>query len=598
MDGTRLSMETTRPDANSDSHSVKEDVHEALDLLRKRLNIPGKRTMEFSAISGSKVCPTCKKVYPLTARFCSDDSDELELVAGDSLIGQVLGGSYQVLSVVGSGGSSQVYKAKHVFLGRPVAIKVLHASHVGNDEQVKRFLQESRAVSSLHHENIVSLYDFGLTDDGRPFLVMDYLEGTSLFDLIKTNGALEPMRAVNIFKQVCEALNHAHQKGIVHRDIKPGNIVLQCEDGQEDRAKLVDFGLAKIMSWATLDAFHHTQQGIVFGSPRYMSPEQCADKAVGTSSDVYSLGASMYEALVGHAPFDGESVAALMVKHLHEQPKSLLEAAPNANIPLALNDIVMKTLRKDPAERHQSMNELIQELEDLTGTRKERKAPQIAKQRKERTSILVVDDEEVSLLACAMAISMQPDFEVVGVAINGELALQKVEELEPDVVIMDLELPVIDGAEATRLIREVRPETKVLILSSHTERAKVINAFSNGAMGYVVKSLPGERFFSSIRAIALGSFWIDDALDDDLIYEAREQVYEMFRRQNFTVTLSKPELDLITFWLEGLKDEEIAERLNIRLDVLLTQKLGLRRIFKALTLSKPAEIASALPKSK
>ncbi|MBX9721292.1 MAG: serine/threonine protein kinase, partial [Candidatus Obscuribacterales bacterium] len=369
MDGTRLSMETTRSDGNSDSHSVKEDVHEALDLLRKRLNIPGKRTMEFSAISGSKVCPTCKKVYPLNARFCSDDSDELELVAGDSLIGQVLGGSYQVLSVVGSGGSSQVYKAKHVFLGRPVAIKVLHASHVGNDEQVKRFLQESRAVSSLHHENIVSLYDFGLTDDGRPFLVMDYLEGTSLFDLIKTNGALEPMRAVNIFKQVCEALNHAHQKGIVHRDIKPGNIVLQSEDGTEDKAKLVDFGLAKIMSWATLDAFHQTQQGIVFGSPRYMSPEQCADKAVGTSSDVYSLGASMYEALVGHAPFDGESVAALMVKHLHEQPKTLLEAAPEANIPPALNDIVMKTLRKDPAERHQSMNELIQEFEDLTGTR-------------------------------------------------------------------------------------------------------------------------------------------------------------------------------------------------------------------------------------
>ncbi len=583
MDGTRLSTEITRSGENSESQSAaKEDVHEALDLLRKRLNIPSKRTLEVSAIPGAKKCPVCDKIYPANARFCSADSIELEIVAGDSLIGQVLGGSYQVLSIVGVGGSSQVYKAKHVFLGRPVAIKVLLASHVGSDEQVKRFLQESRAVSSLHHENIVSLYDFGLTDDGRPFLVMDYLEGTSLYDLIKTSGPLEAMRTVKIFKQVSEALHHAHQKGIVHRDIKPGNIVLQNDEDKEDVAKLVDFGLVKIMSWAALDAFHHTQQGIVFGSPRYMSPEQCADKTVDTRSDIYSLGASLYEALSGRPPFEGESVAALMVKHLHETPKSLMELAPKANIPSGLNDIVQKALRKDPAERHQSMNELINEFEDLTGIKKERKAPKITRQRKDRTSILVVDDEEVSLLACAMAINMQPDFEIVGVAINGEIAFQKVEELEPDVVIMDLELPVIDGIEATRLIREVRPETKVLIHSAHADRSKVIDVFRNGAMGYVIKSLPGERFFSSIRAIALGSFWIDDALEDDLIYEAREQVYEMFRRQNFTVTLSKPEVDLITFMLQGMNSMEICARLNIRDDVLISQKQGLMRMLKAL----------------
>jgi len=573
-------MDVTVNTEAGDKNAQKEDVHEALELLRKRLNIPGKRTMEIAATPGAKRCPVCDKIYPASARFCSADSVPLEIIEGDSLIGQILGGSYQILSVLGIGGSSQVYKAKHVFLVRPVAIKVLHATHVGNDEQVKRFLQESRAVSSLHHPNIVSLYDFGLTDDGRPYLVMDYLEGTSLFDLIKADGPIEPMRAVHIFRQVCEALNHAHKKGIVHRDIKPGNIVLLNEEGREDVAKLVDFGLAKIMSWASLDSFHHTQQGVVFGSPLYMSPEQCADKMVDIRSDIYSLGASLYQALSGVPPFLGENVAELIVKHMHETPPSLFEVTPKGTIPPELNSIVMRALLKEPSERFQSMSEMIEAFDNLSGHKKEKKVP-VAKPRKERTTILVVDDEEVSLLACAMAINMQPDFEIVGVAINGELAVQKVEELKPDVVIMDLELPVFDGAEATRLIRELRPETKVLILSAHKEHERVLEVFSKGAMGYVIKSLPGERFFSSIRTVAMGSFFIDDGLDDQLIYEAREVVYENFRRHNFSVSLSVSELDLLILWLEGMNGAEICARMRISDDVLLTQKQGLLRMFKA-----------------
>jgi serine/threonine protein kinase len=585
MDGTRLSLETGRSTSPADTQenvTVKEDVNEALDLLRKRLNIPGKRTLEVAAVPGSKRCPVCSKVYSAGERFCSADSSPLETSAGDNLIGQILGGSYQVLGIVGVGGNSQVYKAKHVFLGRTVAIKVLHASQVGNDEQVKRFLQESRAVSSLHHDNIVSLYDFGLTDDGRPFLVMDYLEGTTLFDLVKANGPLEPVRVINIFRQVCDALDHAHKKGIVHRDVKPGNIVLLNEEDRQDVVKLVDFGLVKIMSWASVDSFHHTQQGTVCGSPLYMSPEQCADKTIDARSDIYSLGASLYEALCGQPPFAGESMAALMVQHLHEAPRPLLEVVSNGKISRELNDLVMKTLSKDPEQRQQSMNEVLQELEIVAGTRKERTAPNVAPQRKERTSVLVVDDDEVSLLACAMAINMQADLEIVGVAINGELAVQKVQELRPDIVIMDLELPVVNGVEATRMIRERCPETKVMILSSHNDRAGVLEAFSKGAMAYVLKSLPGERFFSSIRTVALGSFWVDDGLPEDLVYEARQLVYETFRRQNCTVTLSCPEADLITLWLEGMSDADVCSRLGIREDLLHMQKQRLWHMFKAL----------------
>lgn len=581
MDGTRLSMESSRSGDSQENISTREDVHEALNLLRKRLNIPGKRTIELS-MPGSKKCPVCSKIYPETERTCPQDSSPLEIMTGDSLVGEILGGSYQVLSVLGIGGSSQVYKAKHVFLGRAVAIKVLHASQVCNEEQIRRFLQESRTVSSLHHENIVNLYDFGLTDDGRPFLVMDYLEGTSLFEMIRESGSIEPMRAIHIFKQVCEALDHAHKKGVVHRDIKPGNIVLQDVEDRKDVVKLVDFGLVKLMSWAALDVFHHTQQGIVCGSPRYMSPEQCADKFIDARSDIYSLGASLYEALCGDPPFLGDSVAVLMMKHLSEIPRQLIEVAPDKKIPKELNDIVMKTLEKDPDKRQQSMSELIHDFEILTGTRKEKPAPSATPHHRDKTSILVVDDDEVSLLACAMAINMQSDFEIVGVAINGELAVQKVQELNPDVVVMDLELPVINGADAARLIREARPETKVLIMSSHTDRSEVLNAFTKGAMGYVIKSLPGERFFSSIRTVALGSFWIDDGLDDDLIYEAREIVYETFRRQNCTVTLSCPEVNLLTLWLEGTSDQDICARLGIREDLLYMQKQRLWNMFRCL----------------
>ena len=582
MDGTRLTLDTGKSSTTiQDNVMHKEDVNEALKLLRKRLNLPGKKSNEIPIIPETKKCPLCLKIYPACADVCAADSTVLEVIPCDSLIGQVLGGSYQVQTILGVGGSSQVYKARHVFLGRPVAIKVLHSSHAGNEEQVKRFLQESRAVSSLHHENIVNLYDFGLTDDGRPFLVMDLLEGINLSDLIRHNGPVDPTRAIKIFRQVANALNHAHRKGIVHRDVKPSNIVLEQNDDNEEVVKLVDFGLAKLMSWATLETFFHSMQGMVFGSPSYMSPEQCADKTIDVRSDIYSLGASLYEALSGKPVFVGESVAAVMVMQLHESPLPLLEVAPERNMPKELNDIVMKMLRKDPDQRHQSIDEFLQELDILGGSRKKRRTPALPPQRKERTSILVVDDEEVSLYACAMAISMQPDFEIIGVAINGELAVQKVQELKPDLVIMDLELPVIDGAEATRMIRDLRPETKILILSSHTDRAGVIRAFKNGAMGYVIKSLPGEQFFSSIRTITLGSFWIDDGLDEDIAAEARKLVFETFRKQSRNVVLSRTEVELLTFWLEDISDTDICTRLNIREDVLITQKQRLKTMLTA-----------------
>ncbi len=583
LDGTWL-----YPSVAEDSAADKpptETVDQALEVLTRRLQLPGRRTLEQIRPAFSKQCPLCNELYPVSANFCSIDSSPLQQVQTEEHIGQVLSGSYQILSLLGEGGSSKVYKAKHVFLGRTVAIKILRGNEVKDELKLKRFLQESRAVSSLTHPNIVNLYDFGLTEDGRPYLVMDLLEGRSLYELIQTSGPLKFETAVTIFKQVCEALHHAHLKGIVHRDVKPANIVMI--DGQEV-VKLVDFGLAKIMSWATLESLQATQAGMIFGSPRYMSPEQCSDQTVDVRSDVYALGVCMFETLTGQPPFTGESVVSTLLKHIHEQAPSVREVKPDARIPEKLDLLVQKCLNKDPNTRYQSMTELIEELDALSGSTSKSKEKKVAvetKAKKDHTTVLIVDDEEVSLLACAMAVRKQADFEVVGVAINGELAVQKVEELRPDVVIMDFELPMINGADATRLIKERFPDTRILVLSSHSEREKVLDAFAAGANGYVLKSLPGERLFTSIRTIAVGSLWIDDGLDEQLVYDARELVYSMYKNKKVLPmpgALSHVELKLLKLMLEGLSEEELCSRLEVTPDILQAQKQGILRMLNTL----------------
>ena len=582
LDGTALAQLSASP-AGAEV-SGPDSVDRALEVLTKRLQLPGKRTLEQAMPSFTKKCPICQEVYPAASKFCSNDSAPLELVRGESLIGQVLSGSYQVLSLLGEGGSAKVYKAKHVFLGRTVAIKVLRGTEVSDEFKIKRFLQESRAVSSLNHPNIVNLYDFGLTEDGRPFLVMDLLEGESLQQMLKSCGSIEPKRAALMFRQVCEALQHAHAKGIVHRDIKPANIVVM-QDG--DSIKLVDFGLAKIMSWAAMESLHATREGAVFGSPYYMSPEQCGNKAIDVRTDVYAVGVCLFETLCGEPPFGGDSIASVLMKHLQEPPRSCRSVKPKANIPEALDALVLKCLGKAPEARYQNMNEVIQDLDAIFGAGQSSPNVQLDKPAKSATRILIVDDDEVSLLACAVAVRKQPDLEVVGVAINGELAIQKVEELRPDVVIMDFELPLVNGSQATRQIKEKLPDTKVLVLSSHSDRETVLEAFAAGANGYALKALPGERLFTSIRTVAVGSLCVDEGLDEQLAYDARELAYSMFKNSKLLPppgAFSAIELKVLKLVLQGCVDDEICCRLDIRSDILATHKQTLIRIINSMSL--------------
>lgn len=287
----------------------------------------------------------------------------------EDLTGQVIGQNFRIISKLGAGGMSVVYRAHNEMLRKDVAIKVLHPHLVTNRLFLERFRQEAQAASQIDHENVVRIMDFGITAGNRPFIVMDYLEGLSLADMIKKEGPLELDRAINIFVQLADALSYAHQKGIIHRDLKPSNVIIvQRRKQGGEVAKIVDFGIAKLLPHEGGDAAALTQTGDVFGSPLYMSPEQCKGEKLDARSDIYSLGCLMYETLTGVTPINGANMLEILYRHMNEMPKSMKKAAPSISIPKPVEAIIFKALAKEPTNRYPSMDELRQDLEEFTGT--------------------------------------------------------------------------------------------------------------------------------------------------------------------------------------------------------------------------------------
>jgi serine/threonine protein kinase len=253
-----------------------------------------------------------------------------------------------------------VYKAQHLHISRTIALKMLLRDAATNPMEFKRFRQEAETASQLRHPNIIAIYDFGPVGEDQFYLAMDYLDGKTLYQAIKTDGPLSIARFQTIFQQACDALEHAHKNKVVHRDIKPGNFVLTERNGQKDFVVIVDFGLVKLLTQN--EDQHLTTTGAVLGSPLYMSPEQCRGLALDQRTDIYSLGCVMYESLCGKPPLSGPTVIDTITKHLHEPPAPFKEVNPGIYVPPEVEAVIMKALAKDPADRHQSMAELGQEL--------------------------------------------------------------------------------------------------------------------------------------------------------------------------------------------------------------------------------------------
>ncbi|MCC7531631.1 MAG: serine/threonine protein kinase [Candidatus Melainabacteria bacterium] len=286
------------------------------------------------------------------------------------LIGQIVNGQYQIVSAIGYGGMSVVFRAKDLKLGKFVALKMLLPHLMMQSHSMARFQQEAQSASALNHPHVVSIHNYGETESGQPFLVMDLIEGSSLSTLIKKDGQLPVDRALNIFIQLASALSHAHQKGIVHRDLKPSNVLLTEQNGETDFCKIVDFGIAKLLPHEGRDAVSLTQTGDVFGSPLYMSPEQCKGERLDGKADIYSMGCLMYESLSGTPPHCGNNMLEVLYRHMNEVPKDFKSLKRGIIVPQRLEATIFKALAKEPAARHQSMQALHDELKQILLFRK------------------------------------------------------------------------------------------------------------------------------------------------------------------------------------------------------------------------------------
>jgi serine/threonine protein kinase len=277
--------------------------------------------------------------------------------ANSGFIGRVVADRYRILAKLGEGGMGSVYRAEQISLKRTVALKVLRPELSAEPGMVLRFNAEAELAAKLSHPNTVTLFDFGQDADGSLFIAMEYLEGQSLREVLSREGPLAPGRALAICEQLCASLADAHSRGIVHRDLKPDNVMLAQRGRLTDVVRVLDFGIAKLRDEQT-DVVNRpmTRAGDLLGTPQYMAPEQIRGETVDARTDIYALGAMLYEMVTGRLPFEGPSVMAILSKHLTEAPVPPRERRPDLSISPALSQLIMEALDKDPARRPPTMD--------------------------------------------------------------------------------------------------------------------------------------------------------------------------------------------------------------------------------------------------
>jgi serine/threonine-protein kinase len=311
-----------------------------------------------------KACPKCGAEYPDTTTLCPSDGVALEKT-DDSLLGQILAGKYRIDERLSEGGMGTVYKGTHVLMDKTVAVKVLRPSLAADEKIVARFSREARAASKISHPHALSVTDFGEDENGIVFLVMEFIDGRTLKDIIRQEGPMPLARVVDIIKQVGGALDAAHAQGVVHRDLKSDNIML-LNTMIADYAQVLDFGIAKIKEREGEYDPGLTAPDLVIGTPQYMSPEQCSQAPdIDARSDIYSLGVIIYEMLVGHVPFTGGSPTEIMLKQMQQPAPSVLNE--RRDVPPAVAQVVARALEKMPQDRYHSAAALIDDLAVAAG---------------------------------------------------------------------------------------------------------------------------------------------------------------------------------------------------------------------------------------
>lgn len=403
---------------------------------------------------------------------------------------------YQLDRLIGGGGMGDVHLGTDTLTGERVAVKQLRVEMTGNMPQlVERFLREGEALRRLNHPNIVKVLE--TVDEGsQHYIIMDYVSGGSLADLLVREPRLPLERVVSIGLELSDALSRAHHLNILHRDIKPANILL-AEDGTP---RLTDFGLARIGELPRL-----TETRSILGTFYYLSPEAFEGQEVNERSDIWSFGIVLFEMLTGRLPFNGETPFDLAMA-IRNQPLPILENL-RSGIPPALASLVRRMLRKDNPARVESVRQVGVELEsiqkELRSTEK-KAGDAAAAEVPSLIRVLIADDHAVVRQGLRMFIDLQEDMQVVGEGTNGNEAVELAGQLNPDVVLLDLVMPQIDGVEATRKIKAVCPGARVLILTSFGEDDKIFPAIRAGAQGYLLKDIRPDELVQAVRDACQG----------------------------------------------------------------------------------------------
>ena len=301
--------------------------------------------------------------------MCPTDQTRL-LVAHELQPGMIIRNKYQIIERIGIGGMGLVYRGRHLTFNEICAIKIVNDDIAGNASFLQRFQTEAIVARKLRHPNAVRVEDFDYTEDGRPFIVMELVEGKNVSEILQKEGALAVPRALRIARQVGLAIGVAHKLGIVHRDLKPGNIILTTDELGQETAKVLDFGIAKLREVAGEDRPEMTMTGMVVGTPLYMSPEQFLGKKAGGEvdgrTDIYSLGVVLYQMITAQLPFEAETPYALMLQHLQTSARPPHEVKPELHIPSALSQVILKAMEKSRENRFQTAEEFVAALDQVT----------------------------------------------------------------------------------------------------------------------------------------------------------------------------------------------------------------------------------------
>lgn len=485
------------------------------------------------------------------------------------------GARFELEYLIGEGGVGRVYKGRDTHTGQPVAIKVLRPEILLDaPDLVERFRREGELLRELHHPNIIQVLAT-YEEKGQGYIVMEYAAGGSLADLLRRQPQLPLEPALGIALEAADALARAHHLKIIHRDIKPGNILLAA-DGTP---RLSDFGLAHSAGYPPI-----TRRGEVIGTFQYLCPEGCNRQALDERADIWSLGVILFEMLAGERPFEGGGYPGAIVHAILNQPVPRL-AAYRAGVPPALEELVGRMLAKNRAVRIASMRQVAAELEAIkseavkstpaAGPARYAAPPPAAPERPaalaskgkgkpvNKIKVLIVDDHAVVRQGLRTFIDLQDDMQVVGEGIDGAEAIQLARQLQPDVVLLDLVMPHVNGVEATSQIIQGSPNSRVLILTSFGEDDKVFPAIRAGAQGYLLKDIHPNDLVQAVREAYHGKVQLHPDIARKLMSAVATAGPPTTQPASGPDELTEREREVLGLIAEGLNNREIAASLII-----------------------------------